>query len=60
VESFTYNQYQVDLEIGFHVYVGVVSVISPEGEIRVAAIGGVGTGVVNGSGSLQGPRPALL
>jgi hypothetical protein len=60
VESFTYRQYQVELEIGFHVYVGVVSVISPEGEVRVAAIGGGGIGVVNDSGSLQGPKPALL
>jgi hypothetical protein len=57
VESLTYSWYQVTSETAFQVYVGVVSVIVPEGETKVAADGG---GTVNVNGALQGPYPALL
>ena len=52
VESATHMKYQVAPGTAFQMYVGVVTVIAPEGDTRLGAPGEV---VVNDIGLLHGP-----
>jgi hypothetical protein len=59
VTEYTESLYFVAVATLFHLYVGVLSAITPLGEISVGAVGGL-VRTSNTFHALDGPHPALL